>query len=42
MDCVVTLPKFVAIGQAVAQILRVNGVQDGSWPPSWIFKNTKC
>jgi len=40
MHCNVMLPKFVANGQAVAQIWQFNRVQDGSRPPFWVFKNS--
>jgi len=38
MNCV-TLPNFVAIGQAVAEIWRFFDLSRclRFWPPSWIF-----
>jgi len=34
------VPNFIKIGQAVAEIWRFNGFQNGGRPPSWIFGNS--
>jgi len=34
----VTVPNFIKIGHAVAEIWRFNGFQNGGRPPSWIFE----
>jgi len=34
---VVIMPYFLAIGQAIADILRFNSFSNGSRSPSWIF-----
>ena len=32
------MPKFIEIGQTVAEIWRLFGFQNGGRPPSWIFE----
>jgi len=41
MSKCVIVPNFAAIGQSMIDISRFFEFQDGSRPPSWIFKNLK-